>query len=51
MNFVESNEVHKQNKKSIPLHYIFALDSSESMKGNRWNSLMEAYSAARKTLI
>ncbi len=51
MNFVKTNKVFSQIKATIPIHYIFALDNSGSMKGAKWNSLMEAYSAAITTLI
>jgi len=49
MKFVKANVVEQQKQivsKANPTHYIFALDESGSMIGDKWNQLMLAFTEA-----
>lgn len=47
MKFVKANTVSAQNVLVVePTHYIFALDDSGSMEGEKWQNLMFAFGTA-----
>jgi hypothetical protein len=50
MNYVQSNALDAQkvamSSKTEPTHYIFALDDSGSMSGQKWTDLMISYNTA-----
>ena len=36
-------DIQKQGVTNAPVHYIFALDDSSSMRGSRWNNLINSF--------
>jgi len=40
---VNKADIQKQGVSNAPIHYIFALDDSESMSGSPWNDLSNSF--------